>query len=221
MKQCWLGIVFELKSRWGLGRFLDYSMNDYFAVVWIGLENELIVAFPATEPKKIPLLDIAAFVVGPLQRSTKWVFLVVVCGIVPVDSPDLVGLTDVGLAIFVLVVPLSDNAAAVVEVAAVAATAVKVKLLFQMDVVVPVKPMCERHVVVAVPAAAEVPFAVVVFAAFDVAYLASSLFGKVIQFLVASLKRHSSAQVVEAAEMSWRLAFLEIVQFSFVDTLPY
>lgn len=174
MKQCWVEIVFERKSRWSLG-FLDYSMNDYFAVVLIGLENELIAAFPATKSKKIPLLWIVAFVVGPLQRLTKWVFLIV-CGIAPVDSPDLVGLTDVGLVIFVLGVPLYGNAA-VVEVVAVAATAVKVKLLFRLNVV-QVKPKCQVNVVVAAPAAAEVPFAVVVFAAFDVSFLASSLFGK-------------------------------------------
>ena len=96
-------------------------------------------------------------------------FVVVVCGIAPVDPPDPVGLTDVGLAIFVLGVPPFDNAVVVVEVAAVAATAVKEKFLFQLDVVGPVKPMCEVHVVVvAVPAAAEGPFAVILFADFDV-----------------------------------------------------
>lgn len=135
------------------------------------MENELIAAFPVTEPM-ILLLWIAAFAVGPLQRSTKWVFLVV-CGIAPVDWPDPVRLTDVGLAIFVLAVSPFDNAAVVVvEIAAVAATAVKVKSLFQLNVVGLVKPMYE------VLAAAEVPFAVIPFAAFRVYNLVSSLFGK-------------------------------------------
>jgi len=135
------------------------------------LENELIAAFPVAEPM-ILLLWIAAFGVGPLQRSTKWVFLVV-CGIAPVDWPDPVRLTDVGLAIFVLVVsPFDNSAVVVVEVAVVAATAVKVKSLFQLNVVGLVKPMYE------VPAAAEVPFAVIPFAAFHVYYLVSSFLGK-------------------------------------------
>lgn len=170
MKHSLVGMVFERKSRWSLG-LLDYSMNDYFAVVLIGLENELIAAFPATKSKKFPLFWIVGFVVEPLQTWTKWVFLIV-CGIGPVDSSDLGRLTDVGLVIFVLGVPPSGNAAVVVEVVAVAATAVKVKLLFQLNVV-QVKPMCEEHVAVSSSAAA-----VIVFAAFDVSFLASSLFGK-------------------------------------------
>lgn len=151
-------------------------MNIFFAVVLIGLESELIDAFPATKLKKILLLWIVAFVVGPLRRSTKWVFLTD-CGTGPVDSPDLVGLIDVGHVSFVLGASLCGNAAVVVGVVADAATAAKVKLLFQLEVV-PVKPKYGKHVALAVPAAEDVASAVVVFAAYDVSFPASSQFGK-------------------------------------------
>ena len=173
------GIVFVPKSTQDVGRLFDDLMEDFFAVAWTWLENESIAVFPATGLTKSHLVAVAAFaavkdlaVVGPVQRSTKWVSPIVVCGVAPVDSSELVLAIDVAPASFVVAVQLFDSDVAV-EVAADVATAVIEKLLFQTGVVVlPVKSMYEIHeldavvvvvvVVVVSASVADALFAVVV-----------------------------------------------------------